>query len=217
VGDDQLDDFTQQCLQALAAASQRQPIYFIHGNRDFLIGQGFAHTTGTTLLADPTVLCWGNQRTVLSHGDLLCTDDTAYQEFRTLVRSTQWQNDFLAKPLAERQAIARHIRHQSETKKRETGHSIATDVNTTLARQWLALARATTLVHGHTHLPADHPLVSGVAGNLQRLVLSDWDLCHSPPRAEVLRWHRTANASAALSTRFERASLAQAQTGRPTP
>ena len=183
VGDDVLQEqgFESQCAQVIKQTAARMPIFLMHGNRDFLVGNGLMTACNTTLLSDPTVLSFNNQRWLLSHGDALCLDDTAYMAFRQQVRSADWQQTFLAKPLAERQAIARGLRQQSETRK-QTGAGYA-DVDANAARQLLLEANATTLIHGHTHKPATHDLGNG----LQRVVLSDWDALAKPPRAEVLR------------------------------
>jgi len=178
---DQGPGFEARCAQVLHAASRRLDIFFMHGNRDFLLGPAFARACGLTLLDDPTVFDFGRQRWLLSHGDALCLDDTDYMQFRATVRGASWQQDFLAKPLAERQEIARALRTQSESRKR-SGVTYA-DVDTVAACDWLDTAQATTLIHGHTHKPADHDLSNG----LQRIVLSDWDAAAMPPRAEVLR------------------------------
>jgi UDP-2,3-diacylglucosamine hydrolase len=135
------------------------------------------------LLCDPTVLGFGGQRWLLTHGDALCISDTAYMTFREQVRSPGWQRDFLAKPLAERQAIGREMRAQSEARKR-AGHAVEySAVDEESVRAWLDAADARTMIHGHTHLPADHDM----AGGLRRIVLSDWDLRAQPARHEVLR------------------------------
>jgi UDP-2,3-diacylglucosamine hydrolase len=173
--------FEADCAQVLKAASRRLPIFFIHGNRDFLLGPAFAKACGMTLLGDPSVLDFAGQRWLLSHGDALCLADTDYLQFRSQVRSAPWQQAFLAKPLAERQAIARTLRAQSETRKRST--ATYADVDTETACEWLQTAHASTLIHGHTHKPADHDLPKG----LRRIVLSDWDAATTPPRAEVVR------------------------------
>ncbi|MDO9165605.1 MAG: UDP-2,3-diacylglucosamine diphosphatase, partial [Rhodoferax sp.] len=178
---DQGPGFEARCAQVLRAASRRLDIFFMHGNRDFLLGQSFAKACALTLLDDPTVLDFDGQRWLLSHGDALCLDDTDYMQFRATVRGASWQQDFLAKPLTERQEIARALRTQSETRK-SSGVTYA-DVDTMAACDWLHTAQASTLIHGHTHKPADHTLSNG----LQRIVLSDWDAAAMPPRAEVLR------------------------------
>ncbi len=199
VGDDVIEDavdgvavdpgqasiFEAHCAQILEDASRRMAVYFMHGNRDFLLGPACAKACGMTLLGDPTVLDFAGHRWLLSHGDALCLKDTDYMQFRTLVRSPQWQKDFLAKPLTERQAIARALRTQSETRKR-SGVTYA-DVDAAAACDWLNLAHASTLIHGHTHKPANHDLPSSLAPGLRRIVLSDWDAAATPPRTEVLR------------------------------
>ncbi|ODU60263.1 MAG: UDP-2,3-diacylglucosamine diphosphatase [Comamonadaceae bacterium SCN 68-20] len=184
VGDDALADpgsFESRCCALLAQAARQHALYFLHGNRDFLIGEGFARASGAALLPDPTVLAFAGQRWLLSHGDALCLDDAEYQRFRVLARSPAWQQSFLAVPLAQRRAQARGMRAQSEARK----HSSAwyADVDHPAALAWLQAANARALIHGHTHRPATHVLAPG----LLRHVLSDWDLDATPPRAEVLR------------------------------
>jgi len=184
VGDDAIDEpgsFEAQGCTALFAASQRRQLYFMHGNRDFLAGPAFLQRTGMTGLADPTVLVFGHQRIVLSHGDLLCLDDVDYQRFRIQARSSAWQDTFLAQPLATRRAQARGIRQESEAKK-QSGVTYA-DVDGPAAIGWLQAAGAGTLLHGHTHRPATHALTP----DLKRVVLSDWDAAALPPRLETLR------------------------------
>jgi UDP-2,3-diacylglucosamine hydrolase len=184
VGDDAvaLDPFLQQCADVLRQTAQRCHVAFMPGNRDFLLGTDFLTGCGVQALVDPTVLNWGQQRILLSHGDALCLDDRYYQLFRQRVRSTPWQKEFLSKPLNERLALARAMRAQSEAQQ-HTGRPYA-DADSALSLQWLRAAQADRLVHGHTHRPADHPL-----GSATRQVLSDWSLDHAPVRAEVLRLH----------------------------
>ncbi len=191
VGDDAVSDtvgtaasFEDQCAQVLGQAATRLALFFMHGNRDFLVGQRLADLCNMTLLPDPTVLVLpssSDQRYLLSHGDALCIDDVDYMQFRQQVRSPEWQQAFLAKPLAERQTIARGLRQQSEAKK-QSGADYA-DIDAGAALQWLQAANAKTLIHGHTHKPATHQLDAAH----QRIVLSDWDASATPPRAEVLR------------------------------
>ena len=189
VGDDAVAaepaGFDAACMQVLRTAAQQRPVFFMHGNRDFLVGRAGLAACGVALLDDPTVLQFAGQRWLLSHGDALCLDDTEYLKFRALVRSPQWQRDFLAKPLAERQQIARGIRSQSEHRKRSG--AVYADVDAPAAREWLQAAQASVLVHGHTHRPALHDLGNG----LQRWVLSDWDMAATPPRGEALRLSAT--------------------------
>lgn len=173
--------FEARCAEVLRQASQRLALFFMHGNRDFLVGQSFMAQCRAVLLDDPTVLTFASQRWLLSHGDALCLDDVDYLRFRQQVRGATWQHDFLARPLVERQAIAFEMRRQSEARK-QSGMAYA-DVDNHAARQWLVAAGAATLIHGHTHKPAAHDLGDG----LSRIVLSDWDASAPTPRADVLR------------------------------
>jgi UDP-2,3-diacylglucosamine hydrolase len=177
--------FARQCQQVIQAASARLPVYFMHGNRDFLLGEYFAKSCGMTLLSDPSLLDFDDQRYLLSHGDALCLGDVNYQQFRLQVRTPAWQSRFLEKPLAERQAIARGLRAQSAARK-DSGATYA-DVDTEAALSWLRTHSARTLIHGHTHRPRDHVLDAATQPALHRLVLSDWDAAAQPPRLEVLR------------------------------
>lgn len=187
VGDDVLGandaeaQFEARCAHTLRATAQRCAVFLMHGNRDFLLGASFAQACGLQLLADPTALVFGEQRWLLTHGDALCLDDSDYLQFRTQVRSPEWQATFLARPLAERRAIARGLRAQSETRKKSG--AVYADVDAAATRHWLQATQAHELIHGHTHKPADHAL----SPDLQRRVLSDWDADATPPRAEVLR------------------------------
>lgn len=184
VGDDACDEpgsFEATAARLLAGAARQRAVYLLHGNRDFLLGASFVQRTGAALLADPSVLVFGGQRLLLSHGDLLCLDDVDYQRFRTQARSSAWQQQFLAQPLAVRRRLAGEMRAQSEARKRSS-HAWA-DVDGPAALAWLQAAHAPTLVHGHTHRPAEHLLAPGY----RRLVLSDWDAAARPPRGDVLR------------------------------
>ena len=182
VGDDAVahDPFLQSCAEVLRQTARRLHVAFMPGNRDFLVGPGFLSGCGVQLLTDPTLLELGTQRILLSHGDALCLDDTEYQTFREQVRSTRWQNEFLAQPLNERLALARAMRLRSEAEKQVT--TVYADADLAMAMAWLKRAEADRLVHGHTHQPANHPLGAG-----QRHVLSDWSLDHTPQRAQVMR------------------------------
>ena len=206
VGDDTQDPFALQCVAVLKATAQRMPVYFMCGNRDFLIGPELLSATGMQGLSDPTVLDLGSThsaspaRILLSHGDALCLDDHDYLAFRAQVRQPEWQAAFLPKPLTERQAYARSVRQQSEARKHShtanpnfAGYA---DVDTPAAIAWLNAANAQVLLHGHTHKPAVHDLGQG----LSRWVLSDWHADSHPPRLEVLSWQRklTANATHGL-------------------
>jgi len=183
IGDDAaaLPGFEAKCAEVLRTATARHPIYFMHGNRDFLVGDAFAAQCGLTLLDDPTVLALHDKRWLLSHGDALCLEDTEYLRFRAQVRTPAWKQAVLARPMEERRALARSVRAQSEDRKQSPG-MVWADVDADAARDWLRQANATTLVHGHTHKPATHSLGNG----LERIVLSDWDVTAHPARAQLL-------------------------------
>ncbi|SDK58251.1 UDP-2,3-diacylglucosamine hydrolase [Methylophilus rhizosphaerae] len=179
VGDDVLGDAQygaeyQSVVHALRTLSDSGVrLYFMHGNRDFLIGERFAQACGLQLLADPTMLVSGNKRILLAHGDALCTDDIAYQQFRQQVRDPQWQQAFLAQSLAARIAFAEQARSQSAENKAMQSMEIM-DVN---AHAVAALIRDNgypeILVHGHTHRPYIHTLEID-RHVCQRWVLGDW-------------------------------------------
>lgn len=197
VGDDaRFDDFEQRCTALLREAGQRLSLFFIAGNRDFLVGPEMAADAGMRRLADPCRLQAFGHALLLSHGDALCLDDTDYQRFRAEVRSTAWQQQLLARPLSERRELARRMRADSETLKRAQMPAQWSDLDADACRQWLEAAECQVLLHGHTHRPAVHEL----GGGRQRWVLSDWDCEATPPRADVLRLdaaglHRIAPAS----------------------
>jgi UDP-2,3-diacylglucosamine hydrolase len=188
IGDDIADDaFALRCLAALRAAATRRPVAFMAGNRDFLVGTELLSDHGVMALDDPTVLEAFGRRVVLAHGDALCLADTDYQAFRRQVREPSWQAAFLAKPRAERAAMARAMRDASAARK---GQPLITwadaDAEATIAM--FDALESNTLVHGHTHRPHTHvPAVEGAPADSMRHVLSDWDLDCSAPRAEVLR------------------------------
>ena len=173
IGDDNDDAHDLRVIASLRDTTARGiPVRVMHGNRDFLLGEGFAHATGCTLLADPTVIELDGEPTLLMHGDTLCTDDTEYQQFRALVRNPAWQQQFLAKPIAERRAIAANLR---ETSRQRTGEKAAyiMDVNPQAVEATLRAHGVRRLIHGHTHRPAVHDLsIDGEPA--QRIVLGDW-------------------------------------------
>jgi len=189
VGDDvaSLPGFEKECAATLAQAASHRPVYFMAGNRDFLLGPDYLAASGMRGLEDPTVLTFAQQHWLLTHGDALCLDDVAYQQFRTVVRDPSQQQTFLARSLPERLGLARAIRAQSEARKKAGQMEGAGDVDAGEAIRWLQAAGATTMIHGHTHRPADHDLGVPGASGLSRIVLSDWDGQATPPRAQVLR------------------------------
>ena len=153
------------------------PVFFMRGNRDFLVGPAYADRAGMTLLHDPSVVMLYGRPVLLMHGDTECTDDVAYQQFRAQSRDPRWQAQFLAQPLAARQGFADQARAASRAHQaglREAGAMDAiTDVTPATVEATLRRFGIDTLVHGHTHRPAVHDLaVDGRA--CQRIVLGDW-------------------------------------------
>ena len=174
VGDDDLaDPLHAEIASALLRATQGGlAIHLMHGNRDFLLGERFCRASGARPLPDPSVIVLGGNRTLLSHGDALCTDDIDYQSFRRMVRDPAWQAGFLEKPLAERHAIARELRARSERVKGEKRPEIM-DVNPQAVEEAFRRHRVVLIIHGHTHRPAHH--ASRVDDlDRERWVLPDW-------------------------------------------
>jgi UDP-2,3-diacylglucosamine hydrolase len=188
VGDDVLHhtgtSFEDRCISALKQCARSKALFFIHGNRDFLVDAKALQASGMQALPDPSVLTVGSARYLLSHGDALCLADTDYQQFRTQVRSPAWQAAFLAQPLATRTSQARTMRAQSEARKQGAPAWVDLDPAETL--RWMDSAKAQHMVHGHTHEGVDHPITSA-QGPGTRHVLCDWHADASPPRAQVLR------------------------------
>ena len=174
VGDDELGvPFNATIVAALRRlADSGVPLYFLPGNRDFLIGATFAQAANLTLLPDPVTLDLFGALTLLSHGDLFCTDDAAYQAFRAQVRNPAWQAGFLAQPLAERQVLAKSLRERSERAKSGKTPEIM-DVNPTAVLAAIQAHGVGRLIHGHTHRPARHEIRIGEE-TVERWVLPDW-------------------------------------------
>jgi UDP-2,3-diacylglucosamine hydrolase len=173
VGDDALTlPFPARIAARLRGAAARVPIRFMHGNRDFIAAAGFAEGTGAALIADPTEIDLYGTRTLLLHGDTLCTEDAAYQAFRKQVRDPRWQAAALARPIAERIAIAQDMRLKSEGAKQGKSMAIM-DVAPGAVEQAFRESGCTQMIHGHTHRPARHVYqVDGI--ERVRWVLADW-------------------------------------------
>jgi len=187
LGDDDPVEAQQPVVDALHSLAKVVPVYFMAGNRDFLLGGEFAETVGLRLLDEPEVLQLGSHRTLLIHGDTLCTDDRDYQQFRAMVRSEQWQAEFLARPLAERRRIAAQLRTESSDAMAQKPSEIM-DVNAHAVEACFSDHSVDTIIHGHTHRPAVHRYASG----LTRHVLGDWNpgpsfLSWSPERGFILQ------------------------------
>lgn len=172
VGDDILnvDSFAQAiAAQFRSLADSGVPVYFQPGNRDFLLGEAFARSTGGTIIPDLHVIDLHGKRTVLTHGDLLCTSDSEYQEFRTTVRSTAWKREFLSRPIGERIALVATLRERS----RRSVANNAVDVDSDAVEFAFRNHGAQRLIHGHTHKPAKHQyMIDG--RHCERFVLADW-------------------------------------------
>lgn len=175
VGDDDPSGagaFVAERLHALVEAGV--PVSFIRGNRDFLLGDAYAARAGMTLLDDPTVVDLYGTPTLLLHGDLLCTDDTVYQQFRAQTRDPQWQAQFLAQPLAARLAFAAQARAASQARYGElVAKGMAEtvgDVAPATVQAWFERFGVRRMIHGHTHRPAIHDEGHGRT----RIVLGDW-------------------------------------------
>ena len=160
---------------SLKELSKEVKIYFIAGNRDFLIGDKFLSSSQISLLKDPTLISLGDTITLIMHGDTLCTDDIDYQKWRAQVRSKEWINNFLEKPLTERMKICEELRNQSESKKKNKSDSIM-DVNDRAVEEILRKNNYPKyLIHGHTHRPNIHDYLLE-SRFLQRWVLGDWHM-----------------------------------------
>ena len=171
--EDPEDAFPRRIAAALRElADSGVAISVMHGNRDFLLGPDFAEQSGARLLDDPCVLSEPAWQFVLSHGDALCTGDTEYQRFRAQVRDPAWRAAFLAKPLAERKAIAAAMREKSESAKQEKSQYLM-DLDPGDTEDFLRQHGYATFIHGHTHRPATHDhIVDGI--HVERWVLADW-------------------------------------------
>ncbi|HEY9447899.1 MAG TPA: UDP-2,3-diacylglucosamine diphosphatase [Burkholderiales bacterium] len=174
IGDDDLSDPLHcEIADALAALSSTGTrLYFMHGNRDVLVGKRFAERCGARLIADPTLVDLYGTRTLLLHGDTLCTDDLAYQNFRAYAHNPENQAKFLAQPAAARRLQMLGLRRDSESSKQEKSAAIM-DVAPAAVESMLREYGYPRMIHGHTHRPAKH--VHVVDGNeCERWVLNDW-------------------------------------------
>jgi len=179
IGDDYIlhepkDSVVEEVLRGLKKLSESGlQLYFMHGNRDFLLGSEFMRHCGGTLLDDPAVIQLGNTPTLLMHGDSLCTDDVDYMNFRTMARSPEWIQSQLSKPIAERILFAQHLRKTSMEKNSQTAENIL-DVNQAEVVRVMEEQAVTQLIHGHTHRPSVHQLKTQ-SQIKTRYVLGDWE------------------------------------------
>ena len=170
IGDDDDNLFHKDIKTTLSEFVIDGPeVFFMHGNRDFLIGDAFANEVGISIISDPYSIDINGLKTILSHGDFLCTDDSDYIEFRNNVRSEEWQKDFLAKSIDERNEIANLLRSESKNATSEKSLEI-TDANLETVNNFIQENNPDIFIHGHTHRPKIHQ------HNLtKRVVLGDWD------------------------------------------
>lgn len=186
VGDDMRQQaYESQCVSMLRSYGRRGHLAIMVGNRDFLLGEAFLADCAAHLLADPTLLRAWEQNALLIHGDELCLSDAGYLRFRAQVRQPTWQATFLSTSLPTRLEQAKQMRAASRAHQQTQTPSEWADVDEVVAGRWMSASNASILIHGHTHQPQSQPF--GPPGGV-RHVLSDWDLDHGHPRAEVLRW-----------------------------
>ncbi len=173
IGDDEDSEYYVNILtQFKKRTDANLNIYFMHGNRDFLIGREFSDKTGISLLKDPTVIEIYGEPMLLMHGDSLCTSDTEYMAFRKQVRNIGWQEQVLSLPLEQRRAMAAQLRQQSKSMNSNKAEDIM-DVNPVDVEDAFKAHGVKTLLHGHTHRPACHDLAVDEK-QCQRIVLGDW-------------------------------------------
>jgi UDP-2,3-diacylglucosamine hydrolase len=194
LGDDDPDPAVRATVAALRGlVDAGVPVFVMHGNRDFLIGERFCRDTGATLLPDGTVVTLDGEPVLLMHGDALCTDDVSYQRLRRIVRNPLVRVIFRLMTLDQRRALARRLRAGSREHVGMTAPEIM-DVNPAAVEQAFREAGVRTLIHGHTHRPAVHPLeIDGAPA--RRIVLGDWYtqgsvLEAAPGRFELRTLHR---------------------------
>ncbi len=173
----------KQALRRLTASTTH--VFLQQGNRDFLLGHRFAEETGVVLLGDYEVIDLFGTQTLLTHGDLLCSDDIAYQQFRAKSHSEEWKKNVLSKPLLVRLLVARWYRFRSHFHKRNKSQDIM-DVNQQTVAEMMKQYGCFRLIHGHTHRPAIHDFeINGISA--ERFVLADW----KNSWAEILCWNET--------------------------
>lgn len=194
IGDDSVDHTADAVSQKLKTLHKRgTEIKVMHGNRDFLLGEKFVSDFGGTLIADDTLkLDIAGIPTLLLHGDTLCTDDKQYQFYRRMVRNRDWQKDFLAKSVSEREATARMIRSTSKASGSRAHKNAIADINTDTLMQTVNTYQVERVIHGHTHRPALH--VTTAEQKVERMVLGDWHEDHAvvavsdTNNCELVRW-----------------------------
>jgi UDP-2,3-diacylglucosamine hydrolase len=174
IGDDALSATANKVAGALTELSENGvPCYFMHGNRDFLLGDSYASRAGITLVHEPLVINLYGTPTLLLHGDSLCTDDVEYQAFRSQTRNPAWQAAVLARSVAERLQMAQEARNASKTHTETVSMDIM-DVNELTVGEQFRKYQVERIIHGHTHRPARHRYVLEDSREVERVVLADW-------------------------------------------
>ena len=182
VGDDDQNNYYFVIKRALRQLfDSGVPVYFMHGNRDFMVGQQFANETGVIILAEPYEVNMYGEKALLCHGDAMCTDDVQYQKIRKMTRDPDWQASMLAKPLKERLRMAEEARRQSLERTINLDMNIM-DVNEDEVKKIILKYGVDVLLHGHTHRPAVHDVDLGNR-KARRVVLGDWH-----QQGSVVRW-----------------------------
>lgn len=173
VGDDDDSELAATVASGLRQLAENSvAVHFIHGNRDFLLGERYAGFCQMNLLPESAVIDLYGQPTLIMHGDTLCSDDVEYQQFRVKARSPEWQQQMLALPLPQRRQLAQQMRAESQHAMAQKAEDIM-DVNPQTVTQAMVGWQVQRLIHGHTHRPAIHPLtIDGQTA--QRIVLGDW-------------------------------------------
>ena len=173
IGDDDPQPLWRQVEQViLSCTGAGTPVRLMHGNRDFLVGEQFQRNSGCQLIDDPTVIDLVGRRTLLMHGDLLCSDDHEYQSLRKQVRDPLWQENALSYPLEKRRDLAKQAREQSALSILGKSDDIM-DVNLQTVEHYVQDYKADLLIHGHTHRPGIHKVeLDGQTS--ERIVLGDW-------------------------------------------
>lgn len=172
IGDDQSITGLEIIIEQLHTLTSQTPVFFQHGNRDFLVGETFAKQTGILLLPETQMVDLYGQSALLMHGDSLCTDDIEYQKLRVMLRNNQWQTQFLSLALDERVKQAMALRDQSVSETGAKSEDIM-DVNQQSVEAALKQHQTDLLIHGHTHRPAQHAFVLD-GKPAKRIVLGDW-------------------------------------------
>lgn len=173
IGDDEHTPLQETIAVALSEVkASGTAIYFMHGNRDFLIGKDYCSRAGAILLDDPSVVDLYGTPYLLMHGDSLCTADAEYQKFRANMRNPQWQQMILQRPLEDRKQMARQLRDISMAKN-QSKEDLIMDVTPEEVVREMKAHGVQNMIHGHTHRPAEHDLTAN-GEPAKRVVLGDW-------------------------------------------